>query len=564
MPEIWGVRLLGLLLTVLVLATAVLLRRAAHGCSPEDRGARDATLIALLLVLAMRLATDIPAFLHANLHGPGLLDGILGFPQPPHLRAEYGPGSFYALGAVAALLGRRWEVVVATNQVLGVVTLGLVAWCTAIWTGKPKLAPLLVVLAACTPALTRVAASEDAHVVATACAWLGLLGMERYGQDRARADLLVGVTAMVWMLLSRQTLLPWTLLVFALPVVRHRRLLRDPGFRAAIVVIASTLLTRLAVSIDNPMDRKTYVLGSQALVHLASVMPALVYHPLIAPAHALVGLPLLLLGLPVLVRRVPGGAWLAWTLLGFFVVTWPLGVPTDGTNLGFRYPLVMLATVPQALGADQVLRWLTSRWASPWAVAAQGLAALSMAAMPVLLPGWTATHRLAPLDLEYRYLRTWLPRLPAGAVLATLALDEPAPSWRLPQHLLNLRNPPMRNLDVQRLRPIDLRGAPVYALLGVACRARSVEELWPDFAPARDILALLAAAYARKLPAGVRDTSDLRPECAGWLSHTHPGTLESLVTPQSENPFSMMGQSPVRIGLQRLVSLPDGGTVVAH
>src|SRR5262249_1874228 len=114
----------------------------------------------LMVVLAARLLLVTPSFLHASWHASGLLEGVFGFPHDATHRATYGQFGFLALGALASVFGRRFEVVVACNQVFGVLALGLLAQYARRVSRSEVAAYAVLALGALAPALFRVAASE--------------------------------------------------------------------------------------------------------------------------------------------------------------------------------------------------------------------------------------------------------------------------------------------------------------------------------------------------------------------------------------------------------------------
>ncbi len=517
-------------LGLLAVATLDWLRRGWRDGQRKERRLALGLLVALAAVGLARWLTDVPQFLHANLHGPALLGDILGFPRLAEERAEYGCGHPTLVGLLAALFGRRWEVVAHIDQAFGIATLGLVAWQAQRWLARPSLAYWVLAVAALAPALTRIAASEDAHTSAALMACLATLALDRYGRRRQGADLVLAVLAAGWMLWTRQTLILWLPVAVALPLLQHRDLRRDPKIVLTVIALLALLGLRVVASWQHPGDHFTYMVLLELAKQPAVLLPLLSHHPLFSPEFSLFTAPLLLFGWVLLPQAAPLGRPLAGALLALLVATLLFGVPALGSNLGFRISLLLLALVPQALAAQ----WLADRLGK-----VQPALAVALAAAPMAMPSWQPLHELAPLDREYTLLRTLLPQLPKGAALAVPALHEPAPAWTIPRHLL----PPGSHLiDMDDRAP---RNVPVYWVLGVACRARSPLELLGG-SDARLRAQVAADSYRMVAP---QAPATLRSDCAKWLATSRPVGPVLRLAARDELPFALYGGAPVTLAL---------------
>ncbi|MBI5609212.1 MAG: hypothetical protein HY902_10075 [Deltaproteobacteria bacterium] len=529
-------------LALLALAGLDWLRRGWRDLEPGERRLALWLALALAATLGLRFATDVPRFLHANLHGPALLGDVLRFPQPAEERAEYGCGHPTLLGLVAAALGRRWETVVRADQVLGVATLGLAAWQAQRWLREPAAALWVVAFGALAPALTLVAASEDANVSAAAVAWLTALALDRYGRRRQAADLVLAVLAAGWMLWSRQAGILWLPVAAALPLWQHADLRKDRRLLAALAGLALLLALRMAASWQHPGDNLTYAILVRMLQAPGQLWPLFRNHPMFSHEYALFTAPLLLFGWVLLPQRAPVGRPLAWALLALVAATLPFGVPAPGSNLAFRWPAVLLALVPQAAAAIHLAARLRA-WQRP-------VLGIAVALAPLLAPNWGELHEQGPLEAEYLLLRAVLPKLPNGALLAVPDLREPAPSWHLPRHLLPVET---QLIALDERAPTD---RPVYWVLGVACRGRSPLELRGSDSVADRTTAVLQS-FRGEAPVAPRT---LRSECQRWLARSHPVTPVQLVTPRDELPFVLYGGAPLQLAVMLRPAIDRGGT----
>lgn len=544
-------------LGVLLAATAWTL---ADAWQARARG--SAAWVALTLALAAAAVAVhghvVPAtFLHSNLHGPALLDAVLAFPEAPTMRPEYGRAGFLALGAAARFLGGDFEAVVLANRIALACTLAVVGWLASRWTGRPGAAPIAVLVGIGVPGLARVAASEDVHTVATLAACLALLHLDRWamptsdGGRRWPALLAAGGWG-VWALLSRQTLYPWLALFVAVPVLmRDRTLVRDVRFLAVAGLLVAVTSVRILATVLHTNDRVTVDLLPQLLARPAMLVPALDVHPLVDLSQAAILTPLALAGLAWLAWARRGGWVLAAVFFGIAVLTWPLGVPTEGDALGFRQPLLVLAVLAAAVALARL------------PPVAGTLAAALLVGAAAALPGWHAVQAVSPLVAEREFLKVALRSMPKGALLAKLVPHEPMPSYGPPLDLLRAAD--VRLVPLRDLQPAEYAAGKVWFLAGVQCRAWSLAERWQVADPVAHeqagVLGLLAAAYGRVLPAGVEDTGEERPECKALRAVAAEAiAVRNVPAPGPELPFVMYGRAPIAMALWRLRNAPAGLT----
>lgn len=472
------------------------------------------TIVACALALAVRVWLAPPVLLHANFHGAALVDSILEWPAPAAHRAEYGQGSFFVLGALARLFGGGFRTIAWINQVLAVATLALLGVYAARLSGRPRAAWVAVALGALHPGLARVAASEDAHTLATFLGALALIGLDLggVGSDpghRGRVPALVlGASAALLMIWTRQTLYPWALVVVALVLARVKpNERRRPDLLLALGVVVVGLVVRVASTSAHPTDSLTL----QMLPIILATNPGVLLdgHPLLmAPGALLAGA----VGL-VLLRRERGGYVLAAGALGLVAITLPFAMPTTGVVLTFRLPAVAFWIVPAAAALARSSRslWLTS-----------------LAMLPITFAPFGETTAGTE---EMRVLPALARELPSDAVIVTLPTREPMPSYHLPRFAL----PP--GIDVERAG--ETRHDPTrprFFLAGVQCHAWSIVELMPG----ESIATYLDAAMTGRVlevPSGGRE------ECRGHV----PSRTVSVRAP-AEPPFAYFDGSWVPVG----------------
>ena len=509
-----------------------------------DSSGRRAVLATLALVVAAtaaRLWCFSPGYLHANLHGPALADAALAWPRLDAHRATYGPVGFFLLGGFAAALGGGWDGLLRANALAGGAMLAAIAWVASCWAGTVRAAPIAAALGALLPSLAVVSASEDVHPIATALALAAVALFDGYGRDRRVVSLLAGCALAGLAAHSRQSLVPVVLLAPLLAVARAPGLVRDRRVWLASAFVGLAVSARVATTLADPGDQVTFDLVPLLFADPGALWPVFTHHPLTAPAHAALLLPLALGGAVVLWRRGGGDRVVVLALLGLLAVTLPLGVPIAGNELGFRLPVTAWAVafaavflVPVVPGLGRVGR-----------VLALGL----LAAHGVLLPAFDAPRRVAPMDAERSHLRhmaAWIGPTPTFAVVLP---REPAPSYWLPRHALP---PGARTVEATPHGLAAVRG-PVYFLAGVQCRAWSGAELMLRAGQSVDAVALVRASYAGRLPAGVLPTDAVRPECASLLrGAVAVGPATRVERPYSEPPFAVFGQDALVIQGVRL------------
>ncbi len=537
-----------LLLLALAVAGLVALRREAkRGTLRANRTVIAATAGAALLALGVRLAVCAPTFLLPNCHGGTFVNETFLFPEPVTGLGSVGQASFLVLGAVARLFGRRFEVVVAANQVVGVLVLSCAGWLAARWTSRPWCAPLAVLLGALQPALARVAASEDPHNLAVLWGLLAFVAFDVYASSFDRLALVAATAADGLMVATHQTLYPWAPAIFAVAVARGgRAAARRPGLGIAAAAVAAVLVARLVIGRIEPIELMMF----PVVFFRPSVLATLViHHPLFDMArYALLLLPLEVYGAVGLGRvRRPYLALAAFT----FLMTLPFGFPEPGMELSLRLPMTALALVSAAAGAERLFR---TRWLGAGATA---FAALS----PAALSGFAVLRSVSPQLDEYRFVRDQVRGLPSMLALVELPTREPAPGCRVSDAMFPEARAVYR-FDPAKLTAADVQSQPYYFLAGLRCRAYSVAELAGvsgrnvGFA---EIQGLLSAPIEGHTYRDVRPPPYLRPECRALLAHAEPfGPSLVIEKPVSENPFLLYADAPpVTVQMVRLTAPPD-------
>jgi hypothetical protein len=533
-------QLLAAVLLVLLVGSAWILVRRLVAEGFFARNARVLLVASALAVIALgvRLVLFAPSFVHANLHGPTLVDDILAEPAVAAGRGSgFGQTTFLVLGLVARVVGRTFETVAWTNAVCGVASLLLAGLLAARWSGRVACVPLAVAVGALQPALARIACSEDAHGLAGLFGLLAFLAADLYGERRDRPSLALAVASTCLMIDARQTYYLWALFVPVVALARGgRSLARLPESLVAAAAIVGAFALRLWET--GTSEPAQVLILPAALASTRSLGALLLHHPLLdVRRYALGTLPLAALGV-VATRRTP--MWRAYlTLLGAtFLVTLPFGFPAVGVECSFRMPALLLALIACAWGAERLWR------------GGQGLrAALALAiAAPVVLPAWTSLREQTPITREYVFVRDVArPALGASFSIAELVPKDPMPTYQLARSAI----------DAPRVDADSLAGGSVYFLRGLQCRARSGLELMGigskvetlSFARLRD-MAVPSFEHVRPPGAGA---SEERIECARILAGAEPfGPVLTLDRAPDENPFVFYGDDPVEVQFYRL------------
>lgn len=531
-----GQWLVATLVTVFCGAAAATACDALFDRRPQFRIA-VVVIVATATALALRLIFFPPVLLHAGFHGGALVDAILAFPAPALHRAEYGPASFWILGALARVSGSGFHGIAVIDQVIGVATLPILGALAARWSGRPWALVVVVLLGALHPVLARVAASEDAHTLALLFGAVALLGFDRYGRRPGYPALVMATAATVLMLLTRQTFLAWAPIGLAVVVVRGgRAVLRRIDFLIASGLVLATLVVRTAATIATDPDQH-HVLLPQIVTR--DPLPLLLHHPLIRPSLAAILLPLTVLGAVLLWRqRAIGRLWLLGAL-GYFVLTLSFGFPVPSVEFGFRVPLAGLLLIAAGVGGEWLLARIPIR---PVAV----VAALGLAASPLVLPGWGPARRLNPATEEADAVRRLAAALPTdrGIAIVELSHREPAASWHLPRFALA-----EAGVRARYVHPDDVVGdQPRYFLAGLGCRAFSVGEL----ASTRNLGEVLYPALTGDLPPDTRPPPAMRPECEALLRDATPIGTPIRIPVSDQIPFAMYAEREVPIQFYRL------------
>ncbi|MSP92600.1 MAG: hypothetical protein EXR79_12495 [Myxococcales bacterium] len=517
-----------------------------------ERRAVLATGALIALAVTARLWLVTPGYLHANLHGPALADAALAWPRLDAHRATYGPVGFFLLGGIAHSFGGGWEGLVRANALAGGALLATIAWVATRWAGTVQAAPIAVALGALLPGLALVSASEDVHPVATALALASVALFDTYGRDRRAVHLVAGCLLASLAAHSRQTLVPLALLAPLWAAMRTHDLVRDWRFQAAGAVVVAAVTARVAATLADRGDQVTFDLVPLLFADPVALAPVFAHHPLTAPAHAALLLPLALWGAVQLWRHDRAGWAIVGGLCGLTALTLPLGVPIAGNELGFRLPVTALAVAVAALALVP--------WTRRQGLAGRSLGIAALAAHGLLLPALYAPRRVAPMDSEREHLQhsaAWLGPAPTFAVLP---VREPAPSYWLPRHAL----PAGARTVVATPDAIAAARRPVHFLSGLRCRAWSGRELAAHAGVPTTALALVWSSYAGQLPPGVVPSDAVRPECLELLRGAIAvGPATRIARPYSELPFAVFGSAPLVVQVYRLAATGSTGLPTA-
>jgi hypothetical protein len=440
-------------------------------------------LAAWLLVGLLRHVLAAPSFVHANLHGSQLVGAIFEFPTPAAHRASYGQFSFLALGALCRVLGQRIEVLFACQQVISWLTLAGLGWLSVRWTGRSRTAWLVLALGALHPGLLRLAASEDAHVLATALGVAALVALDRWAQERRPADWLAGTGCLILAVHTRQTLYLWPLLAWGLVWARwqpqsarnHDHWWAWLGCALSCGVVAA----RVWSSVQDHSEQTTLIALPMMLQSPELLWAMLRRHPLLDLSRFA---PPLTIGCVLAVMRVrwrPSDGhrwptWLAVALLAYGLLTLPFAFALPGVELSFRLPVLTLAVLAAATAWDERLPQLpTGRaWLGGLLLAVGGL-------LPLAWPSWQVVRQTSTDLAEYRFIRDNLDHLPAEFELLAPPDRDPLPAWTPPLHLFRQAGQRVQVVSLKRLTQRPEPHLPLVWIDGVACVGRSVLEIGP-------------------------------------------------------------------------------------
>ena len=380
-----------------------------------------------------------PAFIHANCHGYGILEAILGFPSPSSYRGSFGQGSFLVLGLVENLFGGGWRTVTVTNSVANV---GILV-CAGILAYRAKgafAASAAIAAGVFLPVFVRTAASEDAHNVACLFGMVALVAADTI-RRRKRWD----VEVLLWFgastalaFYSRQTMAYWPFVAGALAA--SGRPWRSQEKRSRWACVAPFLLLGLlllpGIATTGSAGRDSFSVTLLLFSLFAGFTePSFLFSPIHPLFRLGESLPVLLLAgiAAVAVVRRPSATPVA--LLAGAAIAWlaTIGLsmhPGYGVEYGFRLPLFSLLLPIVGIGADEVRRLAArigrnGRWLS------SGVAALLLGGL--LLWPVTALRGVAEAadvqNQEYQLIRENLPTLTGPATLHVPVSDnERAPS----------------------------------------------------------------------------------------------------------------------------------------
>lgn len=550
---------------------------AAIGCSiaallmwrPRYPWREAAAFTALLLgILSLRLLVTRPTLLHASFHPLAILDSAIASPTTS-LR-NYGPFSFMVLGALMRIFGPRLDVIATAGQIESMATLGLMAWLAFRLSGDRLAALAVLSLGALSPPLVRVAASEDSHTLAVFLGWLGLACMEGYVREPRLRIVVLGVSATVLMLVTRQTLFVLAPCIPLYAVLRSGGVvLRQRPFVLGAITIVAVFVYRVAVSVDvaeNAFQLSTFVLR---LSHPSVLLSAVLHHPMLGGwRYGPYVLLLEAIGFAWLWRHSPAGRFLVLVAAGLFV--WMLPVWEGlAVQLTFRLPAVSFGYFAAGLGAWRLLARTAARLESVRGAAVlQGALLLLLGLAPTAFPGWRTLGQATTVAAEFEYIVDHARDLPPAPTIVLLRPETGSgeglhsttpnamrPAYYFPSRLFALLRPDakFREFDQHDGPDFSPSEAPVF-LQGAQCAAYSLPELMGlgimDILRTKEVpLALLAG----RIPAGVRVPTGVRPECErilrGAVLLTAPRVAD---TSAEEAPFLLYGRDKIVLQFMRL------------
>lgn len=535
--------LFGLIALALAVAAALAVARQL-----TERAFAAAIVAAAALVAIARALVVTPTFLHANRHGGPIVEAILGAPSSAMERVKtFGRFGFLALGAIAALLGRRFEVVCAANECFAAATLVLIAWTAYRWSGSRWAAAFTLAAAALYVPIVRVAVSEDAHTLALLLGWLAIVSLDVHARTRDRAALVAATLALLLMIHTRQTLYVFVPCAYALAWTRAGRAARLELYASAGFVTA-VVASRASVTFGTSSEQTSFVM----IVRLFSIprlmLTALVHHPLFDVVRFGPALTLLFAAGALWALRHGGAARVA--LGGFalcFVVSLPTAWHTPGVELAFRLPALTLALALAGCGGARLVAHLHDRRLRLACLTAVLLAPLAGRAFGEL-------RRPSADFVEYRFLRALAPTLPRELALQTLPVDRSAPSYRFPVGLLE-------RAGIHVLAPQPGSTTPTFFFAGIQCWGWSMGEL---IRLGDDPLRLMGPALTDLGVAAVQGDlahaqppARMRPECARLMARSRPfGRTGAIVAPTQDPPFVLYGVDPIPLELRRIEPSP--------
>ncbi len=462
----------------------------------------------------LRLAFVEPAFVHTSFHGPALVESALSFPNPGAHRAEYGQGSFFVLGLAALVLGRTAETVFHANVLVASLATFPLAYVGAHWAGRPVGAVFAAAAWSTSPLVARLAASEDAHVVATGFALAALAATELAAALGSRCFLAAGVAAALAAILARQTLYPWPFFLVAMLVERRLRGGRGLTRMAIGLAGAALLLPTLALALATLRKSSNEVLlfaWKLALERPSLARSMILEHPLLDARRLS---PLVTAFAPIclwaVTRRRAIRVALLTSLAVMALVTLPMVLRSRGVCWSFRLPLYALAVALAGVGLNAADVWIATR--TGWL--RHRVLALSLAAalLGALGRGTIDNSRPDAELAEYRAVREAFAAMPRPFAALSAGVRKPAPTDKLIGSLAARAGVPL-------LEPQDPAPAgPWIFVEGVGCHAYSILELMgdPGEAGGERYVQTIGAALDPAQGFGtqlVRRPAGIRPEC---------------------------------------------------
>ena len=523
-------------------------RSAWQGAAALTASTRAALAGLFLAAVAVRWLLP-PSFLHSNLHGYGLLEGILSFPEPSRYRGEaYGQGSFAVLGLVTKVLGGAWHTVVLTN---GVVNAGILL-CAAVlaYRLRGELAALAcLATGVCWPVFAKTGASEDAHNVACFFGLLAFVFVDNIIRERRfkPLDALAVVLSSCLAILSRESLFYWPFLIGLLFLLA--RPWRWMGkYQLAYLALAVLTISLASGAVLFQLFALKASMASASLMFHGFTPDRIIflagYHTFFRDTESLALSFVIAVGALSVVRRLdPTGMVLVLGAGAAFASSLGGSVtPSFLDEYGFILPLAAFSAPLLGVGADVIGGSLASSWFrtqdSELVARLAATAVLGTVVLASIVSLWRVADKQDVMAQEYEIIERHAAQLPSGATVM-VPLFDCGGGYRKSCYQTLPRAAFASAKSSARLVPLDEDGraphgaaSPVYMLQNIACFSYGGNELIQ--ATGADGWKLLTDADSNRFESIVRAfwswpqgsevmregplPSGIRPECAAAFS----------------------------------------------
>lgn len=512
-----------------------------------------ATLGAVAMFVAAMIARALvvqPTLVHADVVAPELVDCVLDAPRICTTRgASYGQYGFQLLGALARPFGHDLDAVFRANQIVGGLNVALLAILAYRLSGSPWGALFAVAVSGTNPVFMRVAASEDMHNVGLLLSLVALVAMDVFAVRRRGAALVAATLALGLLIHTRQTYYVVVPAAFVLALARGGRdLLASPRFWIAAVAVGAVLIARVGANASS---------GG-----LAQQMAGIFLQPILLPTilrhHALFDvvrfgvLPVLTVAAIVWAWRGDGVARaVGFAFLLNFVVTYPCGMSSPGVEFAQRLSVVAFGALLVAVAGAAVL---VGRVGESTRTAVGLAAAVAVAALPPVFPGWRVLREQTPVHREYLAVAAAASALPPAFTLVK------APTAEVTVHgharYVGLLERAGKRVNVVPSSEVASAPRPWIFLADIECWTYSFREL-TGAVDDRPTGAMLQYRWDKVLfgrePSPLRPPTALRPECRPFVDDGTPvGPKGVIDDPPDDAPFLFYGAHSVPIQFYEL------------